>query len=71
MSKENRERCEREVFYESLGMEPVNCIENDRTLCPVCLRVFDRIDEALEKHSGNCVCADCHHGPNDKFAEND
>lgn len=29
--------CERELWYEALGLPPRNCITKNRTLCPVCL----------------------------------
>lgn len=35
-------RCERELFYESLGLPPRNCITDDRMLCEVCLRKVQR-----------------------------
>jgi hypothetical protein len=35
-------RCERELFYESQGLDPRNCITDDRELCPVCLKIVMR-----------------------------
>jgi RNA polymerase subunit RPABC4/transcription elongation factor Spt4 len=35
-------RCERELFYESQGLDPRNCITDDRELCPVCLEIVMR-----------------------------